>query len=70
MTITAPSQPGRYMLKFDLVSEGIDWFEALRVADDDEDSGGDLKVRPLKAEPPPRAARFGGAGAAKAASTD
>ena len=28
-------QPGRYALKFDLVSEGIDWFEALRLADDD-----------------------------------
>jgi hypothetical protein len=28
MTITAPSQPGRYTLKFDLVSEGIDWFES------------------------------------------
>jgi hypothetical protein len=28
MTITAPGTPGRYALKFDLVSEGIDWFEA------------------------------------------
>ena len=28
ITITAPEQPGRYELKFDLVSEGIDWFEA------------------------------------------
>ncbi|MDQ3211465.1 MAG: radical SAM protein [Acidobacteriota bacterium] len=28
MTMTAPSTPGRYGLKFDLVSEGIDWFEA------------------------------------------
>ncbi len=28
MTITAPATPGRYALKFDLVSEGIDWFEA------------------------------------------
>src|SRR5215203_654076 len=28
ITITAPAQPGRYSLKFDLVSEGIDWFEA------------------------------------------
>ena len=26
--ITAPGQAGRYTLKFDLVSEGIDWFEA------------------------------------------
>lgn len=25
--IPAPKQPGRYALKFDLVSEGIDWFE-------------------------------------------
>ena len=28
MTLTAPAEPGRYALKFDLVSEGIDWFEA------------------------------------------
>jgi hypothetical protein len=28
VTITAPERPGRYALKFDLVSEGIDWFEA------------------------------------------
>jgi len=28
MSITAPAAPGRYSLKFDLVSEGIDWFEA------------------------------------------
>ncbi|MBA2558134.1 MAG: radical SAM protein [Chloroflexi bacterium] len=28
ITITAPAAPGRYTLKFDLVSEGIDWFEA------------------------------------------
>ena len=26
--MTAPAKPGRYGLKFDLVSEGIDWFEA------------------------------------------
>ena len=26
--IPAPDEPGRYALKFDLVSEGIDWFEA------------------------------------------
>ena len=25
--IPAPNEPGRYALKFDLVSEGIDWFE-------------------------------------------
>jgi hypothetical protein len=28
MAITPPETPGRYALKFDLVSEGIDWFEA------------------------------------------
>jgi hypothetical protein len=28
ITVTAPDTPGRYALKFDLVSEGIDWFEA------------------------------------------
>jgi hypothetical protein len=28
MTLRAPDKPGRYGLKFDLVSEGIDWFEA------------------------------------------
>lgn len=28
MTITPPEKPGRYALKFDLVSEGIDWFES------------------------------------------
>ena len=27
ITVTAPQIPGRYQLKFDLVSEGIDWFE-------------------------------------------
>jgi hypothetical protein len=26
--IPVPAQPGRFQLKFDLVSEGIDWFEA------------------------------------------
>ena len=26
--VPAPSAPGRYQLRFDLVSEGIDWFEA------------------------------------------
>ena len=25
--VPAPPQPGHYALKFDLVSEGIDWFE-------------------------------------------
>jgi hypothetical protein len=28
MAITPPDTPGKYTLKFDLVSEGIDWFEA------------------------------------------
>jgi sulfatase maturation enzyme AslB (radical SAM superfamily) len=28
IAIPAPATPGRYTLKFDLVSEGIDWFEA------------------------------------------
>jgi hypothetical protein len=28
LTFTAPEKAGRYALKFDLVSEGIDWFEA------------------------------------------
>ncbi len=28
ITITAPDKPGRYALKFDMVAEGIDWFEA------------------------------------------
>jgi hypothetical protein len=27
ITVKAPPQPGRYQLRFDLVSEGIDWFE-------------------------------------------
>ena len=28
ISLKAPDTPGRYLLKFDLVSEGIDWFEA------------------------------------------
>jgi radical SAM family protein/iron-sulfur cluster protein len=28
VTFTAPATPGRFALKFDLVSEGIDWFES------------------------------------------
>jgi hypothetical protein len=28
ITVTAPPKPGRYALKFDLVCEGIDWFES------------------------------------------
>ena len=46
MTITAPDKPGRYALKFDLVSEGIDSFRGVRVADDDENAGGDLRRSP------------------------
>ena len=38
ITITAPAIPGRYQLKFDLVSEGIDWFEK---------SGSPTTVKPL-----------------------
>jgi Radical SAM superfamily/Iron-sulfur cluster-binding domain len=28
ITVRAPEMPGRYRIKFDLVSEGIDWFES------------------------------------------
>jgi hypothetical protein len=28
LTFTAPAEPGHYALKFDLVYEGIEWFEA------------------------------------------
>ena len=38
ITVTAPNQPGRYLLKFDMVSEGIDWFEQ---------SGSPTTTRPL-----------------------
>ena len=38
ITVKAPETPGRYVLKFDLVSEGIDWFEA---------SGSQTTTRPL-----------------------
>jgi hypothetical protein len=38
ITIKAPAAPGRYQLKFDLVSEGIDWFEK---------SGSPTAVKPL-----------------------
>jgi hypothetical protein len=27
ITVRAPERPGRYVLRFDLVSEGVDWFE-------------------------------------------
>ena len=38
ITVKAPDTPGRYLLKFDLVSEGIDWFEK---------SGSQTTVKPL-----------------------
>ena len=38
ITVKAPDRPGRYVLKFDLVSEGIDWFEK---------SGSPTTTRPL-----------------------
>jgi hypothetical protein len=38
ITVKAPDNPGRYLLKFDLVSEGIDWFEK---------SGSHTTVKPL-----------------------
>ena len=40
--IVAPATPGRYTLKFDLVSEGIDWFEAC---------GSPTTMKPLIVEP-------------------
>jgi hypothetical protein len=44
ITITAPETPGRYLLKFDLVSEGIDWFESC---------GSETTVRELVVEQTP-----------------
>jgi hypothetical protein len=38
ITLTAPLEPGRYALKFDLVCEGIDWFES---------HGSPVTIRPL-----------------------
>jgi hypothetical protein len=38
--IPAPAEPGRYQLKFDLVSEGVDWFEAC---------GSETTLKPLRA---------------------
>jgi hypothetical protein len=38
ITVKAPETPGRYLLKFDLVSEGIDWFEQ---------SGSQTTLKPL-----------------------
>jgi hypothetical protein len=38
ITVPAPAEPGRYALKFDLVSEGIDWFER---------SGSETTLKPL-----------------------
>lgn len=40
--IAAPTEPGRYLLRFDLVSEGIDWFESC---------GSEPTVRPLEVLP-------------------
>jgi hypothetical protein len=40
--LDAPVEPGRYLLRFDLVSEGIDWFEAC---------GSEPTVRPLIVSP-------------------
>ena len=37
--VPAPAEPGRYQLKFDLVSEGIDWFEAC---------GSETTMKPLR----------------------
>jgi len=37
--ILAPAEPGRYHLKFDLVSEGVDWFEAC---------GSETTMKPLR----------------------
>jgi len=37
--IPAPAEPGRYQLKFDLVSEGVDWFEAC---------GSETTLKPLR----------------------
>ena len=42
--IPAPEQPGRYALKFDLVSEGIDWFE--KCGSDDDARLGYGRTRP------------------------
>jgi hypothetical protein len=36
--VPAPARPGKYLLKFDLVSEGIDWFER---------SGSPVTIKPL-----------------------
>ena len=36
--VPLPADPGRYTLKFDLVSEGIDWFEK---------AGSPVTTRPL-----------------------
>jgi hypothetical protein len=37
-TVPTPADPGRYQLRFDLVSEGVDWFE---------NCGSEVTVRPL-----------------------
>jgi hypothetical protein len=43
--VPAPREPGRYALRFDLVSEGIDWFETC---------GSEPTVRELVVGPPVR----------------
>lgn len=40
--VPLPAEPGRYTLKFDLVSEGIDWFEK---------AGSPVTTRPLDVQP-------------------
>jgi hypothetical protein len=40
--IVSPSEPGHYLLRFDLVSEGIDWFESC---------GSEPTVRPFIVSP-------------------
>jgi hypothetical protein len=46
LTVTAsfkaPSTPGEYRLKFDLVAEGVAWFEP---------AGTQVEVRPLRVRP-------------------
>jgi SAM-dependent methyltransferase len=42
-TFNAPSTPGEYRLKFDLVAEGVAWFEP---------GGTKVEIRPLRVRPP------------------
>jgi hypothetical protein len=48
LSVPVPSQPGQYTLRFDLVSEGVDWFE---------NCGSEVTTRPLVVEPDVREAR-------------